>query len=103
VYFTFLPLTPLGLFSLCVSDGVGRTGTIIALDVLLQQLENEQAVGINAFVHRMRLNRPSMVQTESQYVFLHQCIADSLKRTEDHIYENDDMIYVNAAELRELH
>ncbi|XP_029954746.1 receptor-type tyrosine-protein phosphatase H-like [Salarias fasciatus] len=85
------------------SDGVGRTGTIIALDVLLQQLENEQAVGINAFVHRMRLNRPSMVQTESQYVFLHQCIADSLKRTEDHIYENDDMIYVNAAELRELH
>ncbi|XP_029954409.1 receptor-type tyrosine-protein phosphatase H-like [Salarias fasciatus] len=84
------------------SAGVGRTGTIIALDVLLQQLENEQAVDINAFVHRMRLNRPYMVQTESQYVFLHQCIADSQKRAEEHIYENPDMIYVNAAELQDL-
>uniref|UniRef100_A0A672JQP1 protein-tyrosine-phosphatase n=1 Tax=Salarias fasciatus TaxID=181472 RepID=A0A672JQP1_SALFA len=88
------------------SAGVGRTGTIIALDVLLQQLENEEAVGINAFVHRMRLNRPYMVQTESQYVFLHQCIMDTLKpkeKIEDHIYQNtNDMIYVNATALQEL-
>ncbi|XP_041830468.1 receptor-type tyrosine-protein phosphatase H-like [Melanotaenia boesemani] len=87
------------------SAGVGRTGTIIALDVLLQQLENEQAVGINGFVHRMRLNRPHMVQTESQYVFLHQCIMDSLQpsmKTDEHIYENTDLIYVNATALREL-
>lgn len=49
---------------LCPSAGVGRTGTIIALDVLLQQLQNEKAVGIYAFVHRMRLHRSNMVQTE---------------------------------------
>lgn len=53
-----------------VSAGVGRTGTIIALDVLLQQLEKERAVGINAFVHKMRLNRPHMVQTEVKQVVL---------------------------------
>lgn len=53
-----------------VSAGVGRTGTIIALDVLLQQLEKERAVGINAFVHKMRLNRPHMVQTEVKQVLL---------------------------------
>uniref|UniRef100_A0A8C8EQH5 protein-tyrosine-phosphatase n=1 Tax=Oncorhynchus tshawytscha TaxID=74940 RepID=A0A8C8EQH5_ONCTS len=46
------------------SAGVGRTGTIIALDVMLQQLEREKAVGIAAFVHKMRLSRPLMVQTE---------------------------------------
>ncbi|KAM6963463.1 receptor-type tyrosine-protein phosphatase H-like [Tautogolabrus adspersus] len=88
------------------SAGVGRTGTIIALDVLLQQLEKERAIGINAFVHKMRLSRPHMVQTESQYVFLHQCIMDSLQqneRTEEHIYENNDMMYVNATALREFH
>ncbi|XP_035771329.1 receptor-type tyrosine-protein phosphatase H [Neolamprologus brichardi] len=91
------------------SAGVGRTGTIISLDVLLQQLEKEQAVGINAFVHKMRLNRPYMVQTESQYVFLHQCIMDSLQpkdTNEENIYENTyenaDMIYVNATALQEL-
>ncbi|MEQ2170068.1 hypothetical protein GOODEAATRI_031538, partial [Goodea atripinnis] len=46
------------------SDGVGRTGTFIALDVLLQQLEKEQAVGIKEFLHKMRLHRSHMVQTE---------------------------------------
>ncbi|XP_067433235.1 receptor-type tyrosine-protein phosphatase H-like [Thunnus thynnus] len=87
------------------SAGVGRTGTIITLDVLLQQLERERAVGINAFVHKMRLSRPHMVQTESQYIFLHQCIMDRLQpdeKTEDHIYESVDMIYVNATALREF-
>ncbi|XP_071319679.1 receptor-type tyrosine-protein phosphatase H-like isoform X2 [Trachinotus anak] len=87
------------------SAGVGRTGTIIALDVLLQQLYKKRAVGINAFVHKMRLNRPYMVQTESQYVFLHQCIMDSLQpdeKTEENIYENADMIYVNATALQEF-
>ncbi|XP_076008083.1 receptor-type tyrosine-protein phosphatase H-like isoform X2 [Genypterus blacodes] len=88
------------------SAGVGRTGTIIALDVLLQQLEKEGRVGIHAFVHKMRLSRPHMVQTESQYVFLHQCIMDSLLANEKHeenIYENSDMIYANATALREFH
>ncbi|KAK5850761.1 hypothetical protein PBY51_001611 [Eleginops maclovinus] len=87
------------------SAGVGRTGTIMALDVLLQQLEKERAVGINAFVHKMRLSRPHMVQTESQYVFLHHCIMDCLKpheNTEENIYENEDMIYANATALREF-
>ncbi|KAK9530484.1 hypothetical protein VZT92_011980 [Zoarces viviparus] len=87
------------------SAGVGRTGTIIALDVLLQQLEKESAVGINGFVHKMRLSRPHMVQTESQYVFLHQCMMDRLQpdqTTEENIYENVDMVYANATALREF-
>ncbi|XP_038592525.1 receptor-type tyrosine-protein phosphatase H-like isoform X3 [Micropterus salmoides] len=88
------------------SAGVGRTGTIIALDVLLQQLGKERAVDINGFVHKMRLCRPYMVQTESQYVFLHQCIMDSLQahdKLEENIYENSDMIYANATALQEFH
>ncbi|KAL3051374.1 hypothetical protein OYC64_001598 [Pagothenia borchgrevinki] len=89
------------------SAGVGRTGTIMALDVLLQQLEKERVVGINGFVHKMRLSRPHMVQTESQYVFLHHCIMDCLQphenteeniyeNTEENIYENEDTIYATA-------
>ncbi|XP_077594625.1 receptor-type tyrosine-protein phosphatase H-like isoform X4 [Stigmatopora nigra] len=61
------------------SAGVGRTGTLIALDILLQQLHRDKEVSINALVHNMRMRRPHMVQTESQYVFLHQCIMDYLK------------------------
>lgn len=88
------------------SAGVGRTGTIIALDVMLQQLEAEKAVDINGFVHKMRLHRPLMVQTESQYVFLHQCIMDCLQameKSDDVVYENVDLIYANATALREFH
>ena len=56
------------LCCLSSSAGVGRTGTIITLDVLLQELERERAVGINAFVHKMRLSRPHMVQTEVKLI-----------------------------------
>ncbi|XP_061666416.1 receptor-type tyrosine-protein phosphatase H-like [Syngnathoides biaculeatus] len=86
------------------SAGVGRTGTIIALDVLLQQLLDNK-VDIKAFVRDMRLRRPHMVQTESQYVFLHQCIMDYLQpqeRTEEGMYQNADIIYANATALREF-
>lgn len=51
-----------------LSAGVGRTGTIIALDVLLQQFDKKRTVGINAFVHKMRLSRPHMVQTEVKHL-----------------------------------
>ncbi|XP_056105800.1 receptor-type tyrosine-protein phosphatase H-like isoform X2 [Rhinichthys klamathensis goyatoka] len=87
------------------SAGVGRTGTLIALDVLLQQLDREKTVGIAAFVQQMRLCRPLMVQTESQYVFLHQCIMDSLKTKvvaqSEPLYENTDTIYVNSIALKQ--
>ncbi|XP_051737786.1 receptor-type tyrosine-protein phosphatase H-like isoform X4 [Ctenopharyngodon idella] len=85
------------------SAGVGRTGTLIALDVLLQQLDREKAVGIASFVQQMRFCRPLMVQTESQYVFLHQCIMDSLQPVakSEPLYENTDTIYVNAIALRQ--
>nr|XP_043870621.1 receptor-type tyrosine-protein phosphatase H-like isoform X18 [Solea senegalensis] len=86
------------------SAGVGRTGTLIALDVLLQQLGHNNAVSVYAVVHKMRQSRTHMVQTEWQYIFLHQCIMDCLEqdKTEDTVYENVDMMYANATALREL-
>nr|XP_061807665.1 receptor-type tyrosine-protein phosphatase H-like [Nerophis lumbriciformis] len=87
------------------SAGVGRTGTIIALDILLQQLHRDKQVSINALVHNMRLRRPHMVQTESQYVFLHQCIMDYLQsrgQTDESLNQNTDFIYENATALQEF-
>lgn len=46
------------------SAGVGRTGTLIALDVLLRQLDRDQRVGPFSYVQKMRESRPLMVQTE---------------------------------------
>ncbi|XP_010292173.1 PREDICTED: receptor-type tyrosine-protein phosphatase V-like, partial [Phaethon lepturus] len=60
------------------SAGVGRTGTFIALDRLLQQLKQEKVVDTFGVVYALRMNRYLMIQTLSQYIFLHSCILDKI-------------------------
>ena len=45
------------------SAGVGRTGTFIFLDVMMQQMKEEGTISINQFIRRMRSQRMKMVQT----------------------------------------
>ncbi|XP_060784544.1 receptor-type tyrosine-protein phosphatase beta-like isoform X2 [Neoarius graeffei] len=61
------------------SAGVGRTGTFIVLDRVLQQLNTKDTVDIYGAVFDLRLHRSHMVQTESQYTYLHQCVRDVLR------------------------
>ncbi|XP_072528839.1 receptor-type tyrosine-protein phosphatase beta [Salminus brasiliensis] len=61
------------------SAGVGRTGTFIVLDRALQQLDSRGTVDIYGCVFDLRLHRSHMVQTESQYMYLHQCVRDVLR------------------------
>ncbi|KAM4748868.1 receptor-type tyrosine-protein phosphatase beta [Rhinophrynus dorsalis] len=61
------------------SAGVGRTGTFIALDRILQQVDSKDSVDIYGAVYDLRLHRVHMVQTECQYVYLHQCVRDVLR------------------------
>uniref|UniRef100_A0A4W3K8K4 protein-tyrosine-phosphatase n=1 Tax=Callorhinchus milii TaxID=7868 RepID=A0A4W3K8K4_CALMI len=61
------------------SAGVGRTGTFIALDRVLQQLESKDSVDIYGTLYDLRLHRVHMVQTECQYSYLHLCIRDVLR------------------------
>ncbi|XP_037398454.1 receptor-type tyrosine-protein phosphatase beta-like isoform X17 [Pygocentrus nattereri] len=76
------------------SAGVGRTGTFIALDHLIFQIERESMVDIFGIVYDMRMHRPLMVQTEDQYVFLNHSAVDIIK---SRMGTNVDLIYQNAA------
>ena len=49
------------------SAGVGRTGTFIALDILLEQSKAEDQVDVFKCVSGMRKDRCEMVQTQKQY------------------------------------
>ncbi|XP_044137653.1 receptor-type tyrosine-protein phosphatase H [Bufo gargarizans] len=88
------------------SAGVGRTGTLIALDYLMQQIEKEQCIGIYSFVEKMRIHRNLMVQTEEQYIFLNKCMVDLiLEPNDEHIYENHkgpELVYENVNAIRDF-
>eukprot|EP01137_Pigoraptor_chileana_P024184 Opistho-2@91696 len=60
------------------SAGVGRTGTFIAADVLLQRMQTENLVDVFNFVNQLRRQRMYMVQTEDQYIFVYSTLADAL-------------------------
>ncbi|KAK5896357.1 hypothetical protein CgunFtcFv8_009967 [Champsocephalus gunnari] len=76
------------------SAGVGRTGTFMALDRLMQHIREHEFTDILGLVSEMRSHRLSMVQTEEQYVFIHQCVLLMWQKkkqqslTSDVIYEN---------------
>ncbi|XP_035521032.1 receptor-type tyrosine-protein phosphatase eta isoform X2 [Morone saxatilis] len=78
------------------SAGVGRTGTFIAIDRLIFQIERENIVDVYGIVHDLRMHRPLMVQTEDQYVFLNQCAMDIIRSRTG---TNVDLIYQNTAAL----
>ncbi|XP_053398988.1 receptor-type tyrosine-protein phosphatase alpha-like [Mercenaria mercenaria] len=60
------------------SAGVGRTGTFIALDNLVNQARKEGSVRPLQTVQTLRRQRVNMVQTREQYVYVHEAVADAL-------------------------
>ncbi|CAF0883631.1 unnamed protein product [Didymodactylos carnosus] len=58
------------------SAGVGRTGTYITIDAMIDKIEKEGKIDIYNFVKRMRKERSLMVQTVRQYVFIYRAILE---------------------------
>ncbi|ESP04548.1 hypothetical protein LOTGIDRAFT_56066, partial [Lottia gigantea] len=60
------------------SAGVGRTGTFLGLDAMIEQARVENKINVFNYVSAMREDRVNMVQTKCQYVFLHHVIFEAL-------------------------
>ncbi|XP_033730530.1 receptor-type tyrosine-protein phosphatase mu-like, partial [Pecten maximus] len=59
------------------SAGIGNTGMFIALDALLDYGKKNGRIDIRHFVNKMMKNRLNMIQTEEQYVALHDILAEA--------------------------
>ncbi|CAC5393947.1 Phosphatidylinositol phosphatase PTPRQ,Tyrosine-protein phosphatase 10D,Receptor-type tyrosine-protein phosphatase O [Mytilus coruscus] len=82
------------------SAGVGRTGTFIALDHMMQFIRDHDfnsVIDIFDLVVKMRECRMYMVQTEQQYIFIHDCIKDILEKKRQKELEDGEGLYGNVS------
>uniref|UniRef100_A0A0N4ZBH1 protein-tyrosine-phosphatase n=1 Tax=Parastrongyloides trichosuri TaxID=131310 RepID=A0A0N4ZBH1_PARTI len=61
------------------SAGIGRTGAFIVIDCMLERLRYENTVDIYECVCNLRSQRCYMVQTDDQYIFIHDAVLDAVQ------------------------
>uniref|UniRef100_A0A7N8Y2M1 protein-tyrosine-phosphatase n=1 Tax=Mastacembelus armatus TaxID=205130 RepID=A0A7N8Y2M1_9TELE len=58
------------------SAGVGRTGTFIVIDAMIDMMYAEQKVDVFGFVSKIREQRSQLIQTDMQYSFIYQALLE---------------------------
>ncbi|XP_056001647.1 receptor-type tyrosine-protein phosphatase alpha-like [Ostrea edulis] len=66
------------------SAGIGRTGTFISFDYLLEEGAAEQTIDVKGYIASLRQQRGRSVQTCDQYIFLHEALVEGFSNSNVH-------------------
>jgi protein tyrosine phosphatase len=85
------------------SAGVGRTGTFITIDIVLQQAMKEKCIDIVSVINKMRHQRMKMVQTVDQFMFVNDAILEAVTCGETQIDASNAHHVINKMKITDPH
>jgi len=88
------------------SAGLGRSGTIVAIDICLRRVMDVGSIDVHATVLRMREQRPDVVDSVDQYTYIYDCLVDyinSVQGTEVKDTVSSQVTRLTVSELASLH
>uniref|UniRef100_A0A8C5UCP0 protein-tyrosine-phosphatase n=1 Tax=Malurus cyaneus samueli TaxID=2593467 RepID=A0A8C5UCP0_9PASS len=83
------------------SAGVGRTGTYIGIDAMLEGLDAEGRVDVYGYIVKLRRQRCLMVQVESQYILIHQALVEYNQYGETEVSLSELHSYLNSLKRKD--
>jgi protein tyrosine phosphatase len=75
------------------SAGVGRTGAYCASVICLQRMKEEQKMDLYQVTKHLRTQRPGMIQTPDQYMFVYRVVLDYLDMNDAPAIMTSDSLY----------
>ncbi|XP_070602491.1 receptor-type tyrosine-protein phosphatase C isoform X2 [Erythrolamprus reginae] len=83
------------------SAGVGRTGTYIGIDAMLEALEAEGRVDVYGYIAKLRRQRCLMVQVEAQYILIHHALVEYVQFGETEVFVSELPNYLSQLKKKD--